>query len=115
MAGRQFKAVAGALAADGKGLQRKRKVVRRRCRARQIEHTRHRSVHRDPHRNIGLDEGEPVVVGQMSDVGPAPGREVVDADDLVTAGEELVAEMGAEESRATEDSDASAHLRPIPT
>jgi hypothetical protein len=55
------------------------------------------------------------VVGEVGDVVAAPGREVVDGDDLVTPGQELVAQVGAEEPRAAEDDDAAAHRRPIPT
>jgi hypothetical protein len=55
------------------------------------------------------------MVGQVGHVVPSTGGEVIDADDLVAPGEELVAEVGAEEAGSTEYDDAAAHRRPIPT
>ena len=55
------------------------------------------------------------MVEEMGDVVTASGGEVVDADDLVVPGEQLVAQVGAEEAGSAQDDDAAAHRRPIPT
>jgi hypothetical protein len=115
VSGRQLETVTGALTAHGQGLEGQGQVVGGRCRAGQVEHPGHRSLDRERHRDVGFDEGEAAVVGQVGHIGPTPGREVVDADDLVAPGEQEVAEVGAEEARSAEDGDASGHRRPIPT
>ena len=50
---------------------------------------------------------------QVGDVVPAAGGEVVEADHRVAAGEQVVAQVRAEEPGAAGDHDP-AHRRPIP-
>ena len=52
--------------------------------------------HRRP-LDVGLDQGESGVVGQLVEVGATAGREVVDADDLVVASAQLTNEVAADE------------------
>ena len=56
------------------------------------------AIEEDKFGNVLLDEFEVGVATEMGDVVDATGDEVVDADDFVTAGEEEVAEVGAEEA-----------------
>ena len=50
---------------------------------------------------------------QVSHVVPAPGRQIVEADDRVTPGDEVLAQVRAQEARPSRHHDA-AHRRPIP-
>ena len=59
-------------------------------------------------------EAEPLLAGEVRDVLLATRDEVVDADDLVAASEQRVAQVRAEEPRTAGDHDPSHQLRPIP-
>ena len=53
--------------------------------------------------DVRLEEAEALRVADVLDVGKRSRLDVVDADDPVAAGQQLVAEMGAEETRTPGD------------
>ena len=59
-----------------------------------------RAGHVDVVRHVVLDERETAFTGEVRDVVGGPGDEVVHGDDLVTVGEEPIAEVRADESGA---------------
>ena len=66
--------------------------------------------------DVALDEHETLVIGEVGDVLGGAGAEVVDADDVVAAPDQEVAQVRAEESGAPGDQDVPfAHDRPTPS
>ena len=65
-------------------------------------HKIHRLGDVDEPGDVMLDEEE-VLVPQMADVPERSGIEIVDADDSMTARDEVIAEVGAEEPRSAGD------------
>ena len=59
-------------------------------------------------RHVVLDQLETPRRLQLRDVRAAPGHEVVDGDDLVTARDERLGQVRAEEARTSRDDDAHA-------
>jgi hypothetical protein len=60
--------------------------------------------------DVVLDEVEPFVAGQVSDVLHAAGAQVVYGDDFVSFRQQAVAEMGANESGPARDQNAHPYL-----
>ncbi len=94
----QLETAPGALAAHGQGLERKGQIVGGRGRAGQVEDAGDRPSTGMDADTSALDQGEARMPDQMGHVGSAAGGEIVDADDLVAPGQQLIAEMGSEET-----------------
>ena len=62
--------------------------------------------------DVVLDEVKPSIGFEVGDVAGVAGHEVVHGDDFVTFGEQPVAQVAAQESRAARDQDP--HDRPTP-
>jgi hypothetical protein len=90
-------------AADLERLDGDQEVVDRRCRAGEVEHGVDGSRHPDIGAHVVGDEREPGPGKQVLDVADAAGDEVVDRNHLVTAIEQRLAEMRAEEARSPGD------------
>jgi hypothetical protein len=104
--------------ADVENLEGHRREIIRRCRTRQIEHgiegVRTWAIGRQRLGDIGMDEREPGMRDEMIDIARSPGRQIVDRHDVVAAGQECVAEMGADESGSAGKENAHPQ-RPIPS
>ncbi len=94
----QAQGVQRAERADLHRLDRQLEVVDRAGRAGEVQHLVDRAGDVDVLRHVGLHEPEPVVLHQVLDVDRRAGQEVVERDDLVAVGEQLLAQVRAQEA-----------------
>jgi hypothetical protein len=90
---REAQRVLGAATANGERLERTAQVVRRRGRAREVGDDIDGTMHLERGRDVGLDEAEPPVTHEIGDIVQVAGRQVIDAHDRITAGDERVAQV----------------------
>ena len=79
-----------------------------------MEYSGHRTVDRERHRDIGLDQGESRVAFEVSQVDPASGGEVVDAHHLVAPASRWSQRCDPRNPAATQHHRTGGHRRPIP-
>ena len=96
----------GAEGTDLERLDREQKVIDRGGGRREMEHGVEGPVDRDELRDVVVHETETGLPGQVRDVPQVTGQQVVHRDDLVPPGQQPIAEVAAEESRAAGDQDA---------
>jgi hypothetical protein len=116
----QFEQVSGSEAADIERVDRTPQVLRRRGRAGeigdQVDPAWLDQVFESVLHHVVLDECEPRVHFEMSDVGAPARAQVVDADHRITTIDESVAQVGAEEPGTSGDDDSPrSHRRPTPS
>jgi hypothetical protein len=90
-----------------RGLHGVELVVNRRRRAGQVEDLI--DLHEEGHGHVVAHQLEPRVGEEVGDVAPAAGEEVVDAKDVVVAGDEAVAEVRTQEPGAARHQNFSFH------
>jgi len=71
------------------------------------------ALDRQPGADVGVDQAEPWLVHQVRDVRRVAGDEVVDRDHLGTTGEQLVAEVGTDETGPARDQDPMTFAVPL--
>ena len=109
----QPQAVVGAQAADLEGLDGQLQVVAGRGRAGKVEDGVDGALDRQGSAHIVADEAEVTPAHQVLDVGGRPGDAVVDADHLVAALQQPIAQVGAEEAGPARDHDPAPSGRPL--
>src|SRR3954447_29900 len=96
----QAERVVGAVRADLERVQGQPQVVDRARRRGEVVDEVNRLLDEEGLRDVLVQEDE-VLTAEVLDVRERPGLEVVDTDHAVAAGEERIAQMGAEKAAAT--------------
>ena len=109
----QAEGVEGADGADLEGLDRQREVVDRARRAREVQDQVDVTDHVDVVGDVDPDEAEAVVPDEVGEVVDRPRGEVVEGDDLVTTGDQSLAQVGPEEPGPAGDDGTHPLLAPL--